>query len=38
MLVVGKTEYLKPDFEKANKNFGKIATAFYSGVFTYDGW
>ena len=37
-LAQGNTQYLSGGFEGTNANFGDIATAFYSGLWAYDGW
>ena len=36
--ITGKTEYLAQGFQGSNWSFGAIATAFYAGSWTYDGW
>ncbi|CAG7727161.1 unnamed protein product [Allacma fusca] len=37
-LCVGKTDHLAPDFGSTEKSAGKLASAFYSGLWAYDGW
>ncbi|CAL4110160.1 unnamed protein product [Meganyctiphanes norvegica] len=37
-LIQGNTQYLDNGFEGSTDNFGNIATAFYSGLWAYDGW
>lgn len=37
-LAQGNTQYLATGFEGSTKSFGDIATAFYSGLWAYDGW
>ncbi|KAK8727147.1 hypothetical protein OTU49_009718, partial [Cherax quadricarinatus] len=34
----GNTQYLATGFQGSTKSFGDIATAFYSGLWAYDGW
>lgn len=34
----GHTENFDNMFDGTNKNPGKIAVAFYSGIFSYSGW
>lgn len=34
----GRIENFKAPFENSNYNPGKIAVAFYSGLFCYAGW
>nr|XP_045621968.1 b(0,+)-type amino acid transporter 1-like isoform X10 [Procambarus clarkii] len=34
----GNTQYLATGFHGSTKSFGDIATAFYSGLWAYDGW
>lgn len=38
MLAQGNVEYLSRPFEYSDYNPGKIALAFYSGLFAYQGW
>lgn len=37
-LLLGNTQYLSQGFEGSTTKFGDIATAFYSGLWAYDGW
>lgn len=37
-MAIGHTENLKKPFEGTTDNPGKIAKAFYSGIFSYSGW
>jgi len=37
-LAQGNTQYLDSGFKGSTDNFGNIATAFYSGLWAYDGW
>ncbi|CRL02918.1 CLUMA_CG015850, isoform A [Clunio marinus] len=37
-IAIGNTQNLKSGFEGTNFNFGHIALAFYSGLWSYDGW
>ncbi|XP_014600893.1 PREDICTED: Y+L amino acid transporter 2 [Polistes canadensis] len=37
-LCMGHTENFENAFENTNKDPGKIAVAFYSGIFSYSGW
>ncbi|CAG7835986.1 unnamed protein product [Allacma fusca] len=37
-LIIGKTSYLKQDFDQIEWNMGKIAAAFFGGFYAYDGW
>ncbi|XP_066591125.1 large neutral amino acids transporter small subunit 1 isoform X2 [Prorops nasuta] len=37
-LITGHTENLHNAFEGTNSDAGKIAVAFYSGIFSYSGW
>jgi len=34
----GKTDNFKPDFSVTEKSPAKWATAFYFGLYSYDGW
>ncbi|KAG1684577.1 b(0,+)-type amino acid transporter 1 [Nymphon striatum] len=34
----GQTQFLYEGFEGSTKSFSDIATAFYSGLWAYDGW
>lgn len=34
----GNTQYLATGFEGSTTSFGDIATAFYNGLWAYDGW
>ncbi|KAK3893117.1 hypothetical protein Pcinc_003053 [Petrolisthes cinctipes] len=34
----GNTQYLNKGFEGSTQSFGNVATAFYSGLWAYDGW
>ncbi|KAK4288738.1 hypothetical protein Pmani_038253 [Petrolisthes manimaculis] len=34
----GNTQYLNKGFEGSTQSFGDVATAFYSGLWAYDGW
>lgn len=36
--VIGNTKYLERGFDGSNLEFGKVATAFYGGLWAYDGW
>ena len=36
--LAGKTEILETGFENTNMDPGGIATAIYSGIFTFGGW
>ena len=38
LLLLGNTQYLSQGFEGSTTSFGDIATAFYSGLWAYDGW
>ncbi len=38
LLVDGNTENLKNGFEGSASSFSAIAVAFYSGLWSYDGW
>ncbi|XP_045125709.1 b(0,+)-type amino acid transporter 1-like isoform X7 [Portunus trituberculatus] len=37
-LAQGNTAHLAKGFEGSTKSFGDVATAFYSGLWAYDGW
>ncbi|XP_076032321.1 L-type amino acid transporter sobremesa isoform X2 [Oratosquilla oratoria] len=37
-LAQGNTQYLEKGFEGSTTSAGNIATAFYSGLWAYDGW
>lgn len=37
-LIQGNTQYLATGFQGSTSSFGDIATAFYSGLWAYDGW
>ncbi len=37
-LLIGRVENLRPDFQKSERAPFKWATAFYYGLFSYDGW
>lgn len=37
-LAQGNTTHLAKGFEGSTSSFGDIATAFYSGLWAYDGW
>ncbi|KAI4472798.1 hypothetical protein M0802_016499 [Mischocyttarus mexicanus] len=37
-LCMGHTENFENSFENSNTDPGKIAVAFYSGIFSYSGW
>lgn len=37
-LIRGRVDNLRPDFEKSERAPFKWATAFYYGLFSYDGW
>ncbi|XP_063600211.1 b(0,+)-type amino acid transporter 1-like [Penaeus indicus] len=37
-LIQGNTQYLATGFHGSTSSFGDIATAFYSGLWAYDGW
>jgi solute carrier family 7 (L-type amino acid transporter), member 9/15 len=37
-LAIGNTQNLTSGFKGTNWNFGYIALAFYSGLWSYDGW
>ncbi|XP_044730945.1 b(0,+)-type amino acid transporter 1 isoform X2 [Chrysoperla carnea] len=37
-LAEGNTQHLRDPFEGTYYNFGSIATAFYTGLWAYDGW
>ena len=37
-LAQGNVQYLNQGFEGSTTKFGDIATAFYSGLWAYDGW
>ncbi len=37
-IITGNTQYLESGFEGSVTNFGAIATAFYGGLYSYDGW
>ncbi|XP_037800284.1 b(0,+)-type amino acid transporter 1-like [Penaeus monodon] len=37
-LIQGNTQYLATGFQGSTASFGDIATAFYSGLWAYDGW
>ncbi|XP_063871905.1 b(0,+)-type amino acid transporter 1-like isoform X6 [Scylla paramamosain] len=37
-LAQGNTAHLAKGFEGSTRSFGDIATAFYSGLWAYDGW
>lgn len=34
----GETQYITKGFEGSHFSFSDIATAFYSGLWAYDGW
>merc|ERR1719376_18639 len=34
----GNTQYLSQGFKGSTNKFGDVATAFYSGLWAYDGW
>lgn len=36
--LLGHTENFENSFENTNVDPGKIAVAFYSGIFSYSGW
>ncbi|KAG1680681.1 b(0,+)-type amino acid transporter 1 [Nymphon striatum] len=36
--LTGQTQFLYEGFEGSTKSFSDIATAFYSGLWAYDGW
>ena len=38
MLAKGETGDLATGFKGSTNRFGDIATAFYSGLWAYDGW
>lgn len=37
-LAEGNTQHLRDPFDGTYYNFGSIATAFYTGLWAYDGW
>uniref|UniRef100_A0A1W7RB56 b(0,+)-type amino acid transporter 1 n=1 Tax=Hadrurus spadix TaxID=141984 RepID=A0A1W7RB56_9SCOR len=37
-LAQGNNEHLIPDFEHSTRSFSNIATAFYFGLWAYEGW
>ena len=37
-LAIGNTQYLATGFQGSIYTFGSIASAFYGGLYTYDGW
>ncbi|XP_003744629.1 b(0,+)-type amino acid transporter 1 [Galendromus occidentalis] len=37
-IAMGHTEYLETGFEGSTTSLGDVATAFYSGLWAYDGW
>jgi amino acid transporter len=37
-LAIGKIDNLQPDFEKTSSNAVSWASAFYIGLYSYDGW
>ena len=37
-LFTGHTQHLSSGFEGTETNPGKIAIAFYNGMWAYDGW
>ncbi|XP_037076793.1 b(0,+)-type amino acid transporter 1-like [Pollicipes pollicipes] len=37
-LVQGNSQYLATGFQGSTSSVGDVATAFYSGLFAYDGW
>ena len=38
IIIIGETQYLAQGFEGSTTEFGTIATAFYGGLWAYDGW
>jgi len=38
LFIVGHTSSLVNGFEGTSWNIGKLAFAFYNGLFPYDGW
>lgn len=38
LIVRGKTENLATPFANSTANLGRIADAFFGGLFAYDGW
>lgn len=34
----GRTEYFRDYFDNTTSSMGNVATAFYSGLWAYDGW
>jgi hypothetical protein len=37
-IITGYTENLEIGFEGSASSFGRIVTAFYGGLWAYDGW
>lgn len=37
-IAMGRIEHLAKGFEGSTTSFSDIATAFYSGLWAYDGW
>lgn len=37
-LAQGNTQYITTGFQGSTDRFGDVATAFYSGLWAYDGW
>ena len=35
---IGNTQHLSNAFNNPTPSFGVIATAFYTGLWAYDGW
>lgn len=38
MYNLGNTQHLKDPFQNTQYSIGNIATAFYTGLWAYDGW
>lgn len=38
VLIVGNTSNFDGAFEAVDTNPGKVAVAFYAGIFSYSGW
>lgn len=37
-IIQGRTEHFRNYFENTTTSMGDVATAFYSGLWAYDGW
>lgn len=37
-IIQGRTEHFQNYFENTTTSIGDVATAFYSGLWAYDGW